>query len=184
MNAIVAGSISAIARDSGKSLAQTFIGADVVVIMDCSGSMTSEDAAGGKSRYEVASRELASLQGNLPGKVALISFNNVTLFNPDGVPMTPGGGTDLADALRFARRADVEGIRFIVISDGEPNAPAEALKVAAKYKNRIDCIYIGPENWPTGRDFLNRLSAASGGKVVTADKAKELSSAVQRLLLA
>ncbi len=180
---IVRGSIGAIAQDSGKSLAQTFVGADVVIVFDSSGSMDSPDAPGNKTRYEVASRELATLQSNLPGKVALISFNNITQFRPNGVPMSPMGGTDLADALRFARRADVEGIRFIVISDGEPNEPEKALQVASKYKNKIDCIFVGPEDRPAGRDFLRQLAAASGGKTVTADKAAQLSSAVQQLLL-
>lgn len=180
--ALVKGSIGAIAKDSGKSLAQTFISADVIVLVDTSGSMGAYDSRGGLSRYEVACEELAALQNGLPGKIAVISFSDRTMFCPDGVPFNLRGGTDLAGALKFARVADVPGIRFVVISDGEPDEPQAALKEAAKYKARIDVIYVGSEILPTGRDFLTKLARASGGQAVTAAQAKLLAATMQRLI--
>lgn len=167
--ALISGSLSAVARAEGKPLAQTFIGADCVVLVDTSGSMGMRDAIGGATRYDVACQELASLQASLPGKVAVLSFSgqNQVMFCPDGRPHNFGGGTDLAGALRFAKVADVAGIRFVVISDGEPDNEAAALSTARGYVNRIDVIYVGSELSPRGRDFLAKLAAQSGGTTVT-----------------
>lgn len=182
MDALVKGSIGAIAKDTGKSLAQTFISADIVVLVDTSGSMGTRDSRDHQSRYEVACEELAALQASLPGKVAVISFSDRTMFCPDGVPFNLRGGTDLAGALKFARVADVPGMRFVVISDGEPDEPQAALHEAAKYKARIDVIYVGSEILPTGRDFLINLAKASGGQAVTAAQAKQLATTIQWLI--
>jgi uncharacterized protein with von Willebrand factor type A (vWA) domain len=183
MNAIIPGSISAIAQQEGKSISETFMSAEVIAIIDVSGSMDQRDSRGGKSRYDVACSELASLQKSLPGKIAVMAFSNSTKFCPGGVPIFEGGGTDLAGALRFAKVADMEGVRFIVVSDGQPDGPQEALQVAKTYKNKIDVIYIGPEDHPEGRKFLEQLARTSGGQAVTADRAKELSATISRLLL-
>ena len=182
-NAIVPGSISAIAQTSGKSIAEIFLGADLIAIIDTSGSMGSRDSRDNLSRYDVACNELATLQATMPGKVAVISFSDRAEFNPGGVPTFFGSGTDLARALTFSKVADVDGVRFVLISDGEPNDQQEALRVAATYKNRIDVIYVGPEDRPDGRDFLTRLAKASGGRTVTASCAKELATSVTNLLL-
>lgn len=179
---IVKGSLTDIAASNGHSLAQTFVNAEVVVLVDTSGSMGTHDSRGGRKRYDVACEELAALQGNLPGKIAVLSFSQATMFCPDGKPFNQGGGTDLAGALKFARVADVPGMRFIVISDGQPDSPSAALAEAKRYQNRIDVIYVGPESNPHGRDFLAQLAAASGGQVVTADRAQNLLAATQKLL--
>ena len=91
--------------------------------------------------------------------------------------------TDLAKALKFAKMADVSGMRFIVISDGEPDSQQDALDVAKTYKNRIDTIYVGPENGG-GQAFLQQLAKASGGQGVTSAQVKELASDIKTLLLA
>ena len=75
------------------------------------------------------------------------------MFCPTGVPWNFQGGTDMASALRFAKMADVPGIRFVLISDGEPDSPEATLKEAGRYQNRIDTIFVGPEERPAGRDF-------------------------------
>jgi hypothetical protein len=179
---IVKGSLTDIAASSGHSLAQTFVNAEVVILVDTSGSMGTHDSRGGQRRYDVACEELATLQNGLPGKIAVLSFSQATLFCPDGKPFNQCAGTDLAGALKFARVADVPDMRFIVISDGEPDSPSAALAEAKRYQNRIDVIYVGPEALPAGRDFLAKLAAASGGQVVTADCAQNLLAATQKLL--
>lgn len=179
---LVKGSLGAIAQQTGQSLAQTFISCDVVVIVDTSGSMGSLDAPGGRSRYDQACIELANLQETMPGKIGVISFADKVMFCPNGQPFNFRGMTDLEAALQFAKVADVPGgMRFIVISDGEPNDPGAALKVAKTYANKIDTIYVGPQ-YGEGLDFLRRLAAASGGSHVTAAQAAQLSNSVQRLL--
>jgi hypothetical protein len=179
---IVPGSLAAIAAQENKSIAETFLSADVIIITDTSASMKMHDSRGGRSRYDVACEELKNLQASLPGKIALLSFSNDVLFCPSGLPYDYQGGTDLAKALRFAKVADVAGIRFIVISDGEPDSESKALKVARTYTNRIDTIYVGPERGD-GADFLRRLAKASGGQGVTAAQATQLQANVERLLL-
>lgn len=181
-NNLVVGSLGAIAQEQGKSIAESFVNADCIIIVDTSSSMSQHDSRGGKSRYDVACDELKTLQASLPGKLALLSFSDDTIFCPNGIPFNYEGMTDLARALKFAKMGDITGMRFIVISDGEPNDEDEALKVARTYKNKISTIYVGPENG-SGQEFLKRLANATGGANVTAEKVKELASSVQRLLL-
>lgn len=182
-NAIITGSLSAIAQQNNQSIAETFVNADCVILVDTSGSMAACDSRGGKSRYDVACEELVNLQSSLPGKLALISFSDDCIFCPSGVPFNYQGGTNLTRALKFAKMADVKGMRFIVISDGQPYDETGALEVARTYKNRIDTIYVGPEGGE-GQAFLRRLAKASGGQGVTSAQVKELESTVKHLLTA
>jgi len=182
-NAIIQGSLGAVAQQNGTSIAESFVNADAIIVVDTSSSMGQHDSRGGKSRYDVACEELKTLQANMPGKLALLSFSDEILFCPNGIPFNYDGMTDLAKALKFAKMGDLaSGMRFIVISDGEPNDEDEALKVAKTYRNRIDTIFVGPEG-SSGADFLKRLAKASHGQTVTADRVKELAANVQKLLL-
>jgi hypothetical protein len=182
MDAIIKGSLGQIAQQNNQSLAETFVNADCVILIDTSGSMSACDSRGNKSRYEVACDELKNLQASLPGKLALISFSDDCLFCPSGVPFNYEGGTDLTKALKFAKVADVTGMRFIVISDGQPESEETALAVARTYKAKIDTIYVGPENG-SGSAFLRKLAKVSGGQGVTAAKVAQLAANVERLLL-
>ncbi|NLX36052.1 MAG: VWA domain-containing protein [Chloroflexi bacterium] len=180
---IVVGSIADVAEKKGASIAESFMNCDAMVIIDVSGSMGMTDSRGGLSRYEVALEELAKLQASMPGKVAVVAFSDGAQFVPGGVPMMLGGGTDLAGALRFARIVDGTGMRFVVVSDGEPDDESAAMTEAQMFEARIDTVYVGPERYPAGRSFLQRLAAASGGQSVTADRAQELAAQVETLLL-
>jgi Mg-chelatase subunit ChlD len=182
--AMVVGSIAQIATQERKSIAETFVSCDAIVIVDVSGSMTSPDSRGGRRRYDVALEELARLQRDLPGKIGVIAFSDYAQFVPGGVPPFLAGGTDLTGALKFAKVADVPaGIRFIVISDGEPDNARSALEVARTYRNRIDTIHVGPESDLHAREFLRELAAASGGIHVNSPRALELESNIKQLLL-
>jgi predicted metal-dependent peptidase len=181
-NVIIPGSLGALAKQNNKSIAETFLGADVVVIVDTSGSMHDRDARNGQSRYAVACSELEQLQNTLPGKIAVLSFSNDVVFCPDGKPVDLGGSTRLHVALSFAKCADVPGIRFIVISDGYPDAPEQCLLTAAQYVNRIDTIFVGPEDDTDGREFLRRLASAGKGQTQLAANANTLMANVQQIL--
>lgn len=180
---LVPGSLSAIAKTSGASLAETFMSCDVVILVDTSGSMGAMDSRGGRTRYDIACEELAALQNSMPGKIAVISFSDDVMFCPAGIPHNFMGGTDLTKALQFIKIADVDGMQFILISDGEPDDPQMALRSAQTFENKISVIFVGDERNPRGRDFLERLAAATGGKALTADRAKELKSNIETLLL-
>jgi len=180
---ITVGSIADLAQKSNTSIAESFLSADVIIIVDTSGSMSAQDSRGGRSRYEVALEELAQLQKQLPGKIAVVNFSNMVEFVPGGVPIFLNGGTDLTQALEFVKIADGL-VQFIVISDGQPDDKRSALAVASRFQSKIDVVYIGPENdYAGGRRFLEQLAAASGGRFVTADRARELANAVETLLL-
>ena len=182
-NQIVTGSISFLAQQGNKSIAETFMQADCIILVDTSGSMNSQDSRNGKSRYDVACEELILLQENLPGKCAVISFSSEATFCPGGIPNFQQGGTNMAKALQFVKMGDLPGMRFILISDGEPDDEFRTLEVAKTFQNQIDVIYVGPEENPHGRAFLEKLARATGGKAMIAERAKELAASVTKLLL-
>jgi len=182
-NAIVPGSLGAIANQNQQSLAETFLNADVVVIVDTSGSMHSPDAGDGMTRYDRACNELALLQQRNQGKVAVIGFSEFPQFYPGGQPAFMGAGTRMAKALEFTKVADVEGMAFFLISDGQPtDGEDKVLHIARQYTNKINTIYCGPEGG-SGQAFLSQLAQASGGRFATADRVKELASTVETLML-
>jgi Mg-chelatase subunit ChlD len=194
MSAIVKGSLNAIARDSNMGLAEAFLNADTIIIVDTSGSMAQRDevpsmlgsaerrrAGSGLSRYQRACEELANLQGNLEGRIAVIAFSSSTVFCPDGTPLNLGGGTDLAAALEFVQVADGVVERFIVISDGWPDDAEKAIKIASTFTTKIDTIFIGPAG-DAGEGFLRRLAAACKGQSMNI-KTAQIAEKVERLML-
>lgn len=154
-----------------------------MVLVDTSGSMGAHDSRGGQSRYDVACEELSKLQGSNPGKILVISFSDEVKVCLNGVPYNFMGGTMVGRALQYVKQYDIPGMNIIVISDGEPMDENEALTVARTYTNPISTIYVGPPDETRGRVFLGRLAVATGGKTVTADRAKELAASIQTLLL-
>lgn len=180
---IVQGSLSQIAKDQNKSIAETFLSCTAIILVDTSGSMAACDSKGGKSRYQVACDELRQLQGNLPGKIAVISFSDQVLFCPSGVPFDFGNATYMDIALNYVRMADsIPNMKFILISDGCPDNENKTLAVARKFSNHIDTIYVGPESDSAGREFLEKLAAASGGKSIQDFQVKALETNIQKLL--
>lgn len=180
--AIVPGSLAAVAQRDGLSLAESFLNCEVIVLIDQSGSMAALDAPGGRSRYDAADAELARLQREHPGEVAVISFASWPVFCPGGVPDRAGTTTDMAAALKFARVAD-GAAQVVLISDGEPDDETKALAEARRYRNPIHTIYIGPERGD-GRAFLEQLAAATGGRTFGRGEATLLADSVSQLLLA
>ena len=179
---IVKGSLSAIARENNKTLAESWISVDAVILVDISLSMDDNDARNGLTRHAAAQEELDHLQHTLPGKLAIVAFSENCTFVPTGLLPPVQGGTDLAKALRYIRMADkIPGMRFIVISDGQPQEEDAALDDARKFKNRIDTVYIGPETG-SGRAFLQRLANLKNGQAMTKPQLKELASGIFGLL--
>jgi len=182
-SAIVQGSLSAVATSGHISLAESFINADHIVLVDVSGSMTEHDSRDGQSRYDVACQELRKLQGELPGSIAIVAFASKPQFCPSGVPMmdaATGFGTDLAQGLRFIAPAD--GLVDVwVISDGEPNSEQEAFTIARRMTSRINAVYVGPRNGD-GRDFLLKLCRLRGGQSAESTAAINLAGTIRSML--
>lgn len=161
-NKIVAGSIGAVAHKKGTSIAAGFMAAKAFVMVDVSGSMDQGDAGNDKTRYDVACEQLEKLQNGKPGEIAVGAFSNNANFCPSGIPIRQSGMTNMAAALKMMLTADNTDIRLVLISDGEPDSESATLKVAAKFKSKIDTIFVGSETG-YGRDFLKRLAASTGG---------------------
>lgn len=181
--ALIQGSIGAIAKRDGMSLAESFVNCDAVIICDVSGSMADRDSRGGRKRYDVAVEELSRLQNTMPGKLAVIAFSDGPVFCPNGMPPFLGSGTDLLAALKFAKMADMPDMRFIIISDGQPENGVEALRFAATFEGRIDTVFVGPESDRVSRGYMANLANARGGQAVLAAQAKQLATTIERLLL-
>lgn len=167
---LAAGSIGDLAQRNNQSIAESFLCCDCVVLIDVSGSMEAEDGTG-KTRFERACEALKDLQASLPGKFAVVSFSDGVNFEPSGVPLFKGGGTDLAGALRFVKMADVPDMRFVVVSDGVPDDRQRAIWTARSFLNRIDVIFIGNELDGAAIRFMSELARVSGGEQITADSA-------------
>jgi len=184
--ALITGSLSAVAQRDDLTLAESFLSADFMLIVDMSGSMGAHDAPGGIGRYEAAEQELRRLQEENPGKVGIVCFSDTTQFCPLGIPIRLNGGTNLSGALNFVKVADGTDVRFIVISDGQPDDADKALGIARSFQSRIDCVYIGPQEpgYLDGRAFLQQLAAASGGTYSQGDAPGLLADNVTRLLRA
>lgn len=180
--AIVEGSIQSVANRHHKSLAESFLDVSTVIVCDCSSSMDNADSRGGRRRIDVAREELARLQAERPGKLALVCFGDHAQVMPGGVPPEPDGSTNLVAALKLAHKWDRLGIAFVVLSDGYPDEPNEAIKQAKQFASPISTVHCGPEDDKKGRDFLRRLAAAAGGQHTTAALVLNLADAVRPLL--
>jgi len=181
----VKGSLQSIANKAGITVAQAFVNCEVVALLDVSASMNNRDGFNSETRYKKACNQLAKLQSDNPGKVCLICFDSDQSFEPSGIARRPGSSTNIAGALSFVHKADNTGLKFIVISDGEPDDDEAAIAMAQQFKSMIHTIYIGPEGG-YGADFLKRLSAATGGLFSNSGTAGigQLSQTVQNLLSA
>ena len=180
---MVAGSVAAVARKNGTSIASGFMNVKAFVMVDVSGSMLDRDAPGDMSRYDAACKQLENIQNEQPGKIGVGCFSNKAEFCPSGDPFGKFGTTNMADALRLMLTVDNAGIRLVLISDGEPDDQAETLKIAGKFKSKIDTIFVGREDG-RGRKFLQDLSARTGGIAIVneTEKLNLLSDNITKLI--
>lgn len=156
------GSIKDIAERKGISMESAMAEAEVIVIVDISGSMNDYDG-GSKSRWERAKDELERLQAQYEGKVALMSFSDNPRWNFDGMLPYPEGCTALDRALDMA--APFSGVyQLILITDGQPNSREAALNSAKKLRSAMHVIYIGADGDSHAKQFLNSLADATGGQ--------------------
>jgi Mg-chelatase subunit ChlD len=181
--AIVKGSLADVMNKENLTLAESFLSCDAILIVDTSASMTRRDAANERTRHDAALDELKRLQLEMPGKLAVVSFSSDVMFCPTGSPFRFNESTDMARALNFVKPADNTGVKFVLISDGEPDSENETLKIAKKFKSTISCVHIGPETDRRGRAFLDRLAEATGGQHIPAQEIGLLAESVERLLL-
>lgn len=83
----------------------------------------------------------------------------------DVVP-DPAGGTPLDVAIPYAK--EYGATRLVVVSDGVPNLPDQAMEAARDFGGKIDVVYIGGAG-DYGSQFLEELAKLTGGKRTEGD---------------
>lgn len=144
--ALVSGSIDAIAKERGTSLADALMDVEHIFLVDTSGSMSAKDiGSDGIRRYDRACIELEKLQNAHPGRCLVYSCSDETKMETNGVPEYQAGGTPIDQWLATVQEFDGMGITFHVISDGVPDDDDAALMVARRMHSTINTYYIGPQ---------------------------------------
>jgi Mg-chelatase subunit ChlD len=152
---------------------------DFIAVLDASGSMSTEDMGGGRSRWKYMQESVAAFARDLSkydsdgidvvlfgGTVS--SFSGVTPAKVDEVfaSRSPRGSTPLAEALTaaisLAGKSDKKDF-IIVFTDGEPDDKAAAANVIRNQANKQnaddDCtiLFVQVGNDPGATRFLKSL---------------------------
>jgi hypothetical protein len=178
----VKGSIAESQRRKGLSFSEAFVTVDSIILVDVSGSMSTNDVNaedGIQSRFHEANRQLKKLQAKMPGKLAVVEFSDDAVFCPDGQLTGVKGGTDLLGALRFVSPAAGTGIKFVIVSDGLPDDEFSTLTYATQMREKLNCIHVGSDR--RGKEFMERLASVSGGQALESE-VQLLSDNIQKLL--
>lgn len=169
---VVPGSIEDMAKRNNISLEEAAANAEVIVVVDCSGSMaeTMRIEESVKQRQEVARDTLIQLQAQYNGKILLVAFGHKMdpntgryiaeyMFNgllPKASGMTPmDAGLELA--LPFDGAMDV-----ILVSDGIPDSEQRAEAVAQRFTHPLHTIFIGDKG-EDGEMFMAKLAGLTAG---------------------
>lgn len=143
----------------------------VVILADVSHSMAAP-AWGTLRKIDVLRDAVAAAMQRNP-ECRLIAFSE-TARPVKSVP-EPESSTNLVAGLEAARAYD-PGV-LLLISDGQPDDPAAALKIAASWRGAIDVLYVGPDGDASAIEFMRKLAAAAGGEVRVNDIGKSTSAA-------
>jgi len=186
----IEGSMADYQRKTGAGLAKSWLAVKAVVVVDISGSMSTQDAGDGHARVDVAKMELAKLQKKLQGQIAVVEFNYDARWRRDGSLGSPDGGTNLAGALDYVRELVGPGaprMQVVVVSDGSPDLEETALASARTLHAagaKISAVYVGPDHFEAGKRFLAQLAALGGGEASDAFLVKALAQQITKLLTA
>lgn len=136
--------------------------ADTVFVLDVSGSMN--ELVDDKTKIH----HLREVMADYPAAEKTIFSTTV---GTGSLPNRAGGSTAMHKAFKHLQM----GRRFkkiVLISDGIPDAPDEALREAKALGQPINIIYIGPGG-DEGEAFMKRLAAETGGQQATANTHKQ-----------
>lgn len=150
-----------------------------IILADVSHSMS--EFANGRPKIQILQNALDGIAQN---HTPIVAFSRrVRELLPGQRLPEPDGSTALHLALSFCEARNPE--RIIVISDGHPDDPGQALWIADRLTGtRIDVIYCGPETDAVGIEFMRRLARGGGAAEVinlTREPAR-LSSQVRLLI--
>lgn len=162
----VKGSLAESQKNRNVTFAEAFLTVEAIVVVDISASMSERDvpAEGGlTSRWAEANVQLQRLQAKHPSKIAVVAFSDNAEFCPSGVLPPVRSSTNMLGALQFIAPADDTGIKFILVSDGEPDSADATLAFARTMKSAINTIFVGSGR---GKDFMDELAKATKGKSI------------------
>lgn len=158
---------------------------DLVILADVSASMS--ETAGSTRKVDALRESLASVLIDAPAASILAFASGVEAIVGTALP-EPRGGT----ALHLALERSATYRRALVISDGEPDSAADALRVAERIVaggTQIDTLFIGADTDARGIDFMRQLAKVGRGRPLTVDIIAQrgdramLSSAIRQLTL-
>ena len=161
---VAKGSIYDVANSQNSKPEEILTDADIVVMLDISGSMADRQL-NGQTRYEKAVEALDDLQRAFPGRIALVTFNDRAALELSGIPSIPSGMTNVYDALSIAKTFDGLSTKFYLISDGQPNVRSEqeTIDLASTFIDPINCIFIGEDHDRMGIGFMEKLARVTKG---------------------
>lgn len=139
-------------------------GSNTVILADVSGSMS--DRAGSRTKIELLREALATVGPQIPN-ARLVAFHSMPAECFAGTLPEPQGSTALDLAIDYA--ASLDSRTTLVISDGQPDSEADALKAAERLKGVIDVLYIGDDGNTKAIEFMRRLARIGAGRVIVRD---------------
>jgi hypothetical protein len=146
-----------------------------ILLCDLSGSMDAFVGESGKTRRNMLESALANLLPRHPGVIVYAFGSDVQrVYEPQqGLPPVLGS-TDLAKALRALHVEQPKHV--VVISDGEPNNPDDAIRAALALVSRFSTVYCGDESNAAAIAFLKKLTLCSRGGLIGRASATSLAA--------
>lgn len=132
---------------------------ETLILADISGSM-SAPAWGDMSKLDVLREAVAAVMQRQ--KCRLLVFSQ-RVRELQAIPEHTETSTNLTAALQAAQQHD-PGVT-LVISDGQPDNPQQALKIAQTFRGAIDVLYVGPDSDAAAISFMSQLARAGRGTV-------------------
>jgi len=150
-----------------------------LLLVDCSGSMGSVLATGERA-IDALRQVVADVRLTVAVPAAAFGLRDGQTRYVDEIP-DPCGGTPLHQAIEFGRLEQKS--HLVVISDGMPDSPSEAMVQAKLFKGKIDAIYVGDDGGP-GAAFMAELAKSTGGSGTVKDLTdqKQLTTHIKGLL--
>ena len=132
------------------------------LLCDISGSMSWK--AGTRTRIEVLRDALHQARDTIGDRhLRVFTFHSsVVQIKVDQQLPEPCGGTGLANALKHRGVSDAGGI--VLLSDGCPNSPRDALEAAARLRCPIDVVFCGDPTDQHAVAFMRQLAKQTGGR--------------------
>lgn len=153
-----------------------------LLIIDISGSMN-DLIAPNMTKLKVMEDSLSKLPTR---HCSCLLFNSTTQWWQGGALPAACGGTAMHLALSVG--ANIQPISSLVVSDGEPDDPDQALAIAQTMPGSISTLYIGSDSNRNAIGFMRRLAQIGMGSFSQMDinrikdPVKKLNEQMHRML--